>query len=303
VLAAVEPLLPPDAIVASNTSTIPIARIATASSRPERVLGMHFFSPVHKMPLLEVIVTPETDPQVVTTVVAFGKRLGKTVIIVRDSPGFYANRVLAPYINEAAKMLDEGAAVDAIDRALVAFGFPVGPITLVDEVGIDVAGKSGAIIADAYGARMAPAASLQRVVAAGRYGRKGRKGFYLYDQAGKKQGVDPTIYGLLSASAQRSLMSDAEIQRRAVLAMINEAARCLEEGVLRSPQDGDVGAVFGIGFPPFRGGPFRYIDTLGAEAVVQQLEELNDRFPPRFEPANLLLDMSRKRERFYPASR
>jgi 3-hydroxyacyl-CoA dehydrogenase / enoyl-CoA hydratase / 3-hydroxybutyryl-CoA epimerase len=302
VLAAVEPLLPPDAIVASNTSTIPIARIATASSRPERVLGMHFFSPVHKMPLLEVIVTPETDPQVVTTVVAFGKRLGKTVIIVRDSPGFYANRVLAPYINEAAKMLDEGAAVDAIDRALVAFGFPVGPITLVDEVGIDVAGKSGEIIADAYGARMAPAASLQRVVAAGRYGRKGRKGFYLYDQAGKKQGVDPTIYGLLSAGAQRSLMSDAEIQRRAVLAMINEAARCLEEGVLRSPQDGDVGAVFGIGFPPFRGGPFRYIDTLGAEAVVQQLEELNDRFPPRFEPANLLLDMSRKRERFYPDS-
>jgi 3-hydroxyacyl-CoA dehydrogenase / enoyl-CoA hydratase / 3-hydroxybutyryl-CoA epimerase len=234
--------------------------------------------------------------------VAFGKRLGKTVIIVRDSPGFYANRVLAPYINEAAKMLDEGAAVDVVDRALVAFGFPVGPITLVDEVGIDVAGKSGEIIADAYGARMAPAASLQRVVAAGRYGRKGRKGFYLYDQAGKKQGVDPTIYGLLSAGAQRSVMSDAEIQRRAVLAMINEAARCLEEGVLRSPQDGDVGAVFGIGFPPFRGGPFRYVDTLGAEAVVQQLEELNDRFPPRFEPATLLLDMARKRERFYPDS-
>jgi 3-hydroxyacyl-CoA dehydrogenase/enoyl-CoA hydratase/3-hydroxybutyryl-CoA epimerase len=302
VVAAVEPLLPPDAIVASNTSTIPIERIATASARPERVLGMHFFSPVHKMPLLEVIVTPVTDPQVITTVVAFGKRLGKTVIIVRDSPGFYANRVLAPYINEAAKMLDEGAAVDAVDRALVAFGFPVGPITLVDEVGIDVAGKSGEIIAGAYGARMAPAASLQRVVAAGRYGRKGRKGFYLYDQAGKKQGVDPTIYGLLSAGAQRSLMSDAEIQRRAVLAMINEAARCLEEGVLRSPQDGDVGAVFGIGFPPFRGGPFRYVDTLGAEAVVQQLEELNDRFPPRFEPATLLLDMARKRERFYPDS-
>ncbi len=302
VVAAVEPLLPPDAIVASNTSTIPIERIATASSRPERVLGMHFFSPVHKMPLLEVIVTPVTDPQVITTVVAFGKRLGKTVIIVRDSPGFYANRVLAPYINEAAKMLDEGAAVDAVDRALVAFGFPVGPITLVDEVGIDVAGKSGEIIANAYGARMAPAASLQRVVAAGRYGRKGRKGFYLYDQAGKKQGVDPTIYGLLSAGAQRSVMSDAEIQRRAVLAMINEAARCLDEGVLRSPQDGDVGAVFGIGFPPFRGGPFRYVDTLGAEAVVQQLEELNDRFPPRFEPATLLLDMARKRQRFYPDS-
>jgi 3-hydroxyacyl-CoA dehydrogenase/enoyl-CoA hydratase/3-hydroxybutyryl-CoA epimerase len=302
VMSAVEAVLPPDAILASNTSTIPIARIATASARPERVLGMHFFSPVHKMPLLEVIVTPQTDPQVITTVVAFGKRLGKTVIIVRDSPGFYANRVLAPYINEAGKMLDEGAAVDAVDRALVAFGFPVGPITLIDEVGIDVAGKSGEIIADAYGPRMAPSASLQRVVAAGRFGRKGRKGFYLYDEAGKKQGVDPTIYGLLSTGAHRSLMGDAEIQRRAVLAMINEAARCLEEGVLRSPQDGDVGAVFGIGFPPFRGGPFRYVDTLGAEAVVQQLEELNDRFPPRFEPATVLLDMARKHARFYPTA-
>jgi 3-hydroxyacyl-CoA dehydrogenase/enoyl-CoA hydratase/3-hydroxybutyryl-CoA epimerase len=302
VVSAVEAVLPPDAILASNTSTIPIARIATASARPERVLGMHFFSPVQKMPLLEVIVTPQTDPQVITTVVAFGKRLGKTVIIVRDSPGFYANRVLAPYINEAGKMLDEGAAVDAVDRALVAFGFPVGPITLVDEVGIDVAGKSGEIIADAYGPRMAPSASLQRVVAAGRFGRKGRKGFYLYDEAGKKQGVDPTIYGLLSTGAHRSLMGDAEIQRRAVLAMINEAARCLEEGVLRSPQDGDVGAVFGIGFPPFRGGPFRYVDTLGAEVVVQQLEELNDRFPPRFEPATLLLDMARKHARFYPTA-
>ena len=302
VLSEVEAVLPPDAILASNTSTIPIERIATASARPERVLGMHFFSPVHKMPLLEVIVTPRTDPQVITTVVAFGKRLGKTVIIVRDSPGFYANRVLAPYINEAAKMLDEGAAVDAVDRALVAFGFPVGPITLVDEVGIDVAGKSGEVISDAYGPRMAPSLSLQRVLAAGRFGRKGRKGFYLYDEAGKKQGVDPTIYGLLPTGANRSIMGDAEIQRRSVLAMVNEAARCLEEGVLRSPQDGDVGAVFGIGFPPFRGGPFRYIDTLGAEAVVQQLEELNDRFPPRFEPAALLLDMAHKRARFYPIS-
>ena len=147
VVGEVETVLPPGAIVASNTSTIPIAQIAEASKHPERLVGMHFFSPVQKMPLLEVIVTPRTDPETVVTAVAFGKRLGKTVIIVRDSPGFYANRVLAPYINEAARMLDEGAPIDAVDRALVAFGFPVGPITLVDEVGIDVAGKSGVIIA------------------------------------------------------------------------------------------------------------------------------------------------------------
>jgi 3-hydroxyacyl-CoA dehydrogenase/enoyl-CoA hydratase/3-hydroxybutyryl-CoA epimerase len=300
VVTEIEPVLAPGAIVASNTSTIPIARIAEASRHPERVIGMHFFSPVPKMPLLEVIVTPQTDPEVVATTVALGNRLGKTVIIVHDSPGFYANRILAPYINEAGKMLDEGAAIDAVDRALVAFGFPVGPITLVDEVGIDVAGKSGNIIADAFGSRMAPSVSLQRVVAAGRYGRKGRKGFYLYSDAGKKQGVDPTVYALLPTGAQRSTMTDDEIQRRAVLAMVNEAARCLEEGVLRAPRDGDVGAVYGIGFPPFRGGPFRYIDTVGAAEVVRQLEELNDRFPPRFQPADLLVDMARKDARFYP---
>jgi len=300
VVAEVEAALPPGAIVASNTSTIPITRIAEASRTPAHVIGMHFFSPVPKMPLLEVIVTAQTDPQVTAAAVALGARLGKTVIIVHDSPGFYANRILAPYINEAGKMLDEGAAIDAVDRALVAFGFPVGPITLVDEVGIDVAGKSGHILADAFGARMAPSVSLQRVIAAGRFGRKGRKGFYLYSDAGKKQGVDPTIYALLPTGAQRSTIGDDEIQRRAVLAMVNEAVRCLEEGVLRAPRDGDVGAVFGIGFPPFRGGPFRYIDAVGAATVVRQLEGLNDRFPPRFQPADLLLDMARKDGRFYP---
>ena len=300
VIAEVERVLPAGAIVASNTSTIPITRLAESSRGPERVIGMHFFSPVPKMPLLEVIVTPRTDAQVTATTVAVGMRLGKTVIIVHDSPGFYANRILAPYLNEAGKMLDEGAAIDAVDRALVAFGFPVGPITLIDEVGIDVAGKSGNILADAYGSRMAPSVSLQRVVAAGRFGRKGRKGFYIYSDAGKKLGVDPTVYSLLPTGAQRSVMGEEEIQHRSVLAMVNEAVRCLEEGVLEAPRDGDVGAVFGIGFPPFRGGPFRYIDTVGAPEVLRQLEELNDRFPPRFQPADLLLDMARKNARFYP---
>lgn len=299
VIAEVERVLPPTAIVASNTSTIPIARIGQGSRRPSRVLGMHFFSPVHKMPLLEVIVTPQTERDVIATVVAFGKRLGKTVIIVQDSPGFFANRVLAPYINEAGKMLDEGAAIDAVDQALVSFGFPVGPITLIDEVGIDVAGKSGGIISEAFGSRMAPSVSLQRVIAAGRHGRKGRKGFYLYTNEGRKQGVDTSVYLLLPTGAQRNVIPEAEIQRRAVLAMVNEAARCLEEGILRGPADGDVGAVYGIGFPPFRGGPFRYIDSLGVATVVEQLEELNDRFPPRFQPADILLEMARKGIRFY----
>ena len=299
VLREVERVAREDVIFATNTSTIPIARIAQASARPDRVVGMHFFSPVHKMPLLEVIVTPRTSDEVTATAVAYGKKLGKTVIVVNDGPGFFANRILSPYVNEAGKLLDEGVAVDAIDKALVAFGFPVGPITLIDEVGIDIAAKSGNIVADAFGERMAPSQSLQRVVAAGRLGRKGKQGFYVYDAKGKKGGVDPTIYDLLPTGTTRVEVPVEEIQRRCVLAMVNEAARCLEDGILRSPRDGDVGAVFGIGFPPFRGGPFRYIDSVGATEIVRQLEELDARFPSRFQPAELLHDLARSGQRFY----
>ena len=270
------------------------------SSRPQRVIGMHFFSPVPKMPLLEVIVTPETSREVTTTVVGYGKTLGKTVIVVNDAPGFFANRILAPYINEAGILLDEGVAIEAVDRALVDFGFPVGPITLIDEVGLDIAGKSGAIMLEAFGNRMAPSQSLTRVVAAGRTGRKGRKGFYKYDETGKKGAVDPSVYDLLATGARRTEVPGDEIQRRCVLAMVNEAVRCLQEGILRSSRDGDVGAVFGIGFPPFRGGPFRYVDSLGGERVVRALEGLNADRAPRFAPAQLLIEMAREGRRFYP---
>jgi 3-hydroxyacyl-CoA dehydrogenase/enoyl-CoA hydratase/3-hydroxybutyryl-CoA epimerase len=300
VLREVEQVAPEDVIFASNTSTIPIARIAEASRRPERVVGMHFFSPVHKMPLLEVIVTARTDPRVTATVVAYGKKLGKTVIVVNDGPGFYANRILTPYVNEAGKLLDEGVGIDVIDKALVDFGFPVGPITLIDEVGIDVAAKSGNIVADAFGERMAPSQSLQRVISAGRLGRKGRKGFYKYDESGKKGDVDQTVYDLLPTGPQRLVARPEEIQRRTVFAMLNEAARCLEDEILRSARDGDVGAVFGIGFPPFRGGPFRYMDALGIGNVVRTLEELNARYPARFEPAPILRRMANRDQRFHP---
>ncbi len=300
VLRETEAATRPTSIFASNTSTIPIARIAEASKRPERVIGMHFFSPVTKMPLLEVITTPTTAPEVTATVVSYGKSLGKTVIVVNDAPGFFVNRILAPYINEAGILLDEGVAIDAVDRALVDFGFPVGPITLIDEVGLDIAGKSGAIMVDAFGARLAPSQSLQRVVSAGRTGRKGKSGFYKYDDAGKKSGVDPSVYDLLPTGQRRAELPGDEIQRRCVLAMVNEAARCLQEGVLRAPRDGDVGAVFGIGFPPFRGGPFRYVDSLGTERIVRALEGLNADRAPRFAPAQLLIEMAREGRRFYP---
>ena len=301
VLKEVEPQLNRDAVYASNTSTIPIADIAEVAAHPERVLGMHFFSPVHKMPLLEVIVTPATTAEATVTAVAYGKRLGKTVIVVNDAPGFYTTRTLSAYMNEAGRLLDEGAKIEGVDQALLDFGFPVGPITLLDEVGIDVGGKVGSTLFNAFGARMSPSESMRRVVESGRTGRKGKSGFYVYNAEGEKGAVDASIYSLLPHGTQRRDINPAEIRERCVLAMINEAVRCLDEHVLRSARDGDVGAVFGIGFPPFLGGPFRYVDARGAEDVVRALEDLNGRFPGRFEPAESLREHARTRGKFYGA--
>ena len=190
VLAEVEAATGKDCVFASNTSSLPIGDIAKDSWRPSRVLGMHFFSPVQKMPLLEVIVTPQTDAWATATAVQFGRRMGKHVIVVRDGPGFYTSRALAPYMNEAARLVEEGAAIEDIDRAMVAFGFPVGPITLLDEVGIDVGAKVAKILHHAFGERMTPPESMAKVLEDGRLGRKNKRGFYLYDDDGKKKGVD-----------------------------------------------------------------------------------------------------------------
>lgn len=310
VLGTVERLLPDDAVIASNTSTIPITSIAEGLRRRDRVIGMHFFSPVHKMPLLEVIVTRDTAAEATVTAVAYGRRLGKTVIVVNDGPGFYTTRILSAYMNEAGRMLDEGVAIDALDRALVDFGFPVGPITLMDEVGLDVGGKVGHVMVESFGERMRPGEGVRRVVESGRTGRKGRSGFYLYDEHGKKGGVDPSVYQMIHEGDRRAIpqamgpvvgIEQGEIAERCVLAMVNEAARCLQDGILRSPRDGDIGAVFGLGFPPFRGGPFRHMDARGVEDIVRQLEALEHRFPERFAPAEILVDLARAQKRFYPA--
>ena len=301
VLKEVEPRLPDDAVYASNTSSIPIGRIADAAARPGNVLGMHFFSPVHKMPLLEVIVTPKTKKEATVAAVAYGKKLGKHVIVVNDGPGFYTTRILSAYMNEAGLLVDEGADILALDKALVDFGFPVGPIKLLDEVGIDVGSKIGPILADAFGERMKPAESFRVVVEAGRTGRKGKSGFYLYEEGEKAERVDPSVYALLSSGPTRKPMPAGDMVTRCVLAMVNEAAHCLDEGILRSPRDGDIGAVFGLGFPPFLGGPFRWVDAQGVAAVVRQLEALHARLAPRFEPARRLVAMAGRGDRFYPA--
>jgi 3-hydroxyacyl-CoA dehydrogenase/enoyl-CoA hydratase/3-hydroxybutyryl-CoA epimerase len=285
-------------LFASNTSSIPIAKIAEGAKRPERVLGMHYFSPVHKMPLLEIVVTDRTSKEATATAVALGKRQGKTVIVVRDGPGFYTSRILGPYMNESVRLLLDGAAVDEVDRALVEFGFPVGPFTLADEVGIDVAAKVGHILHDAFGARMEPPPTLDPFVASGRLGRKAKKGFYTYGGKGKK--VDETVYDLLPGGRTRRTFSREELQERLVLPLVNEAVRCLGEGILRSARDGDVGAVFGLGFPPFRGGPFRHADAIGTSALLARMEALREKHGDRFEPAPLLVEKGRAGAPFHP---
>jgi len=290
----------PGAIFASNTSSLPIGKIAEAAQRPDKVVGMHFFSPVNKMPLLEVIRAPRTSSETVATVVALGKKIGKTVIVVNDGVGFYTSRILAPYMNEASFILTEGAAVEDIDRALVEFGFPVGPMQLLDEVGIDVGGKVAHIMHEALGDRLKPPPGFEKLVESGRLGRKAKKGFYVYaDGSSKEKVVDRTVYELLPDGQRRHSPPAAEIAERCVLQMVNEAALCLGEGILRSSRDGDIGAVFGLGWPPFRGGPFRYADTLGAAQVLEKLRRWQDKSGARFTPAPLLAEMAKSGAKFH----
>ncbi len=298
VLAEVEAATPESAAFASNTSTIPIHRIAAAARRPEQVIGMHFFSPVARMPLLEVIPSQRTAPGVISTVVAFGRRMGKTPIVVQDSPGFWINRILTPYMNEAGQLLAAGVAIEEIDRLMVQFGFPVGPITLLDEVGMDVAEKVAGVMYDAFGERFTPSPAFAGIVKAGRLGRKAGKGFYTYDGA-KKGGVDAAVYELIGTQPNGG-PRPAEIIQRLVLVMLNEAARAVGEGIVRSPRDGDIGAIFGFGFPPFRGGPLRHADDLGPARIVGELERLAERYGARFAPCDVLQEHARANTKFYP---
>ena len=310
ILADVEAAGSAEVIFASNTSTIPITQIAEASAHPETVIGMHYFSPVHKMPLLEVIVTDKTADWVTATCVALGKAQGKTVIVVRDGVGFYTSRILGPYMSEAFHILAEGVPVDVIDRALVEFGFPVGPIKLLDEVGIDVAIKASGVVKAAFGDRVDAPTGMDKLVADNRLGKKNSRGFYLYGEAKKKSkrssknsGVDESIYELLGVSRRSEKMSGKDIASRCTLQMVNEAAHCLGEGILRSPRDGDIGAIFGLGFPPFRGGPFRYADEVGAVTIVGQLQKLERAYGPRFAPAPALIELADRGGSFYGIER
>jgi len=303
VLADAEAAVKEDCIFASNTSSLPISDIAANAKRPELVLGMHYFSPVPKMPLLEIIVTPKTAPWATATAVELGITQGKTVIVVTDGPGFYTTRILAPMLNEALALLEEGGEIRHIDRVMRKFGFPVGPLTLIDEVGIDVGAHVAEILGKMFAHRgVTPSDAMKRMSEEGYKGRKNRKGFYHYpgesEGKRKKKEVNLNAYQFFGGGSRKQ-HNPAEIQNRLTLVMANEAAHCLQEGILSSPRDGDIGAIMGLGFPPFLGGPFRYIDNLGAAKALSTLEELEKQHGARFTPAQVIRDHAAQGKRFY----
>jgi 3-hydroxyacyl-CoA dehydrogenase/enoyl-CoA hydratase/3-hydroxybutyryl-CoA epimerase len=298
VLAEWEQAVPDTAVFGSNTSTIPIGEIAASAMHPERVAGMHFFNPVHRMPLVEVIRGGKSSDETVATIFALAKTLGKTPVVVRDTPGFLVNRILAPYLSEAVRLVREGSRIEDVDRTMKDFGMPVGPLALLDDVGLDVAVKAGEVLQAAFPKRIKSGGD-EALVAEGRLGRKSGGGFYEYagGKRGEPSGKAYEILRVQPASSPR--FSAAIIESRLVLPMVNEAAFCLEDGVVSRPGKLDLAMIMGTGFPPFRGGLLKWADSLGLPRVRSLLEELTERFGSRFEPASSIRRLADARGTFY----
>ena len=300
VIREVESVVSDDAVIATNTSAIPIADIAKAAHRPERIIGMHYFSPAQKMPLVEIIRGDKTREDVVATACDVAIRQGKHVIVVGDAPGFYVTRIIMPMINEAMLLIAEGADIRVIDTAVKNFGFPVGPVTLVDEVGIDVVSHIMEEINPLFkkrGSRISQ--SIHRLYESGFAGKKNRRGFYNYETRRSKKLVNEEVYTFFGRKKRRDFQLN-EIMDRISLVMINEALHCLEDGVIDQPRTGDIGAMLGMGFPGFRGGPFRFIDATGPKKVWDKLQYLNSLHGIRFKPAKILGDNVKSGKPFYP---
>jgi 3-hydroxyacyl-CoA dehydrogenase len=287
-------------ILATNTSSLSVDDMASSLSRPDNFVGLHFFNPVHRMPLVEVVRGAHSSDLAVATAYALALRLGKVPVVTADGPGFLVNRILGPYLNEAGFLLADGVSVEAIDKAAKRFGMPMGPLRLVDEVGVDISQHAGQAMYEALGERLSPAPPIVALAESGRLGKKGGVGFYRYEGA-KEKGVDSDIYAVLSSTvpAGRVEMDEREIRGRLVLAMVNEAARVLDDGIVQRASDVDLAMIMGTGFPPFRGGLLRFADTIHARTVLDRLEELEGRFGARFAPADAIRRLARSGNSFY----
>jgi 3-hydroxyacyl-CoA dehydrogenase / enoyl-CoA hydratase / 3-hydroxybutyryl-CoA epimerase len=287
----------PDTILATNTSALPISELAASTRRPERVLGLHFFNPVHRMQLVEVVAARQTAPELLERALRFVQQIGKLPVLVKDSPGFLVNRILMPYLVEAANLFAAGAGVPELDRAMLDFGMPMGPLALLDEVGIDVALHVAHTLSQHFSDRMNVPQSLHGMVQAGLLGRKAGRGFYLYPK-GKAPRPNAEM-GRFQSNHGSGLAPAANFQDRLALLMINEAARCLEEQIVSEPADVDFAMIMGTGFAPFRGGPLRYADSLGADKIVAAMERLVESGAAHFQPCASLREMAKNRKRFY----
>ena len=305
-LQEVEAVTKDHCIFASNTSAIPIAKIAEAAKRPENVIGMHYFSPVPMMPLLEIILHKGTSKQTAAAAMEVGSRQGKTPIFVNDGPGFFTTRVLAPFMTEVTGLVADGVQLDQIDQALKSFGMPVGPITLMDEVGIDISIHVGKFMASTELAVRVSGGNpeiLLKMAEKGNLGRKTGKGWYLYPKdakKGDKKMLNPEAVQLVKESVRNNKnVSIDDIQMRMISRLVNESAYCVKDNILRNPTDGDIGAVFGLGFPPFLGGPFRFVDHYGVQKFVDRMYKYRDELGPQFEPCQLLKDYAAANKTFH----
>jgi len=300
VLREVEAVVRAEAVIVTNTSSLSIDEMASVLERPGRFAGMHFFHPVHRMPLVEVVAGEKTDADTIETIAALAVRLGKVPVITRDGPGFLVNRIIGPGLNEAGHLLDEGWDAAALDRVWTRFGMPMGPCRLIDTIGMEVAYHAGQALAAAFGERLAPARSLTSLATSNRPGQKGGRGFYLYEGA-RPKGIDPSVYADMGVSSLRSDLDPALARDRTILAMVNEAARVLEDGIVTSAADVDLGMIMGAGFPPFRGGLLQYADDRSVQEISSTLSALHDAHGSRFEPSALLAQLAEAGETFHGA--
>ncbi len=285
----------PSAVLATNTSALPISELAATTDRPGSVIGLHFFNPVSRMKLIEVVVGQQTEPETTERALAFARQIGKLPVVVQDSPGFLVNRVLFPYLLDAAELFQAGVSAEEIDSALVAWGMPMGPLRLIDEIGVDITVDIADTLEKAYGRRDEAAPILRKMLEAKMLGRKSGSGFYKYE--GKSQAPNEALEEWREATGEN--FAAENLADRLIFLMVNEAARCLEERVIATPADADFGMMMGTGFAPFRGGPLRYADHRGPKTIVTEMDGLHSRAGAKFAPCDLLRKHSQEGTKFY----